>query len=123
MHYGRVRYCLPAEGAGDFAAHAIWDSADVVRFGGNILCESTDTCAEDTVASLESGVVGCLLDNAGEVIAGYEGRVDVSFFGVDVLVGSLGVEDVCVLGAAVRDADEVFVGGRVWDGDLGWFEG
>jgi len=49
--------------------------------------------------------------------------VDESLFGVDVLMGSLGVEDVGVLGAAVGDADEVFVGGWFGDWDEGWFEG
>jgi hypothetical protein len=95
----------------------------VVRLRYNILRESTDTCAEDPIAFLESGVRGCLLDDAGEIVARDERRVDVSFLGVDVLVCPLGVEDVCVLGAAVRDADEVFVGGGLGDGDLGWFEG
>lgn len=123
MHYGRVRDCLPAEGTGDFTAHAVWDSADVVRSGGNILCESTYTRAEDSIAFLESGVRRCLLYYSREIIARDEGWVDVSFSGVDVLVGSLGVEDVCVLGAAVRDADEVFVGVGLGGGDLGWFEG
>lgn len=95
----------------------------MVRLRYDILRESTDARAENPVAFLESGVRGCLFDDAREVVARDERRVDISLFGVDVLVCSLGVEDVCVLGAAVRDADEVFVGGWLGDGDLGWFEG
>jgi hypothetical protein len=64
-----------------------------------------------------------LRDDAGEVIAKDERWVDVSFLGVDVLVRSLSVEDVCVLRAAVRDADEIFVDGGFGNGDLEWFEG
>ena len=95
----------------------------MVRLRCDILCKCTDACAEDSVAFLQVGVCGCLLDDSGEVVAWDEGWVDVSFFGVDVLVGALCVEDICMLGAAMGYADEVFVGGWLWDGDLGWLEG
>ena len=49
--------------------------------------------------------------------------MDVSFFGVHVLVGSFGVQDVGVLGAAVGDSDEVLVWFGVGDGDGCWCEG
>ena len=49
--------------------------------------------------------------------------MDVSFFGVYVLMRSFGVQDVCVLGTAVGDSDEVFVWCGDWDGDGRWCEG
>ena len=49
--------------------------------------------------------------------------MDVAFFCVDILMGSLGVQDVCVLRAAVGDSDEVFIGFEDGNGDAGWGEG
>lgn len=48
--------------------------------------------------------------------------MDISFFGVHILVGSLGVQDVGVLGAAVCDFHEVFVRFGSWEGDAGGHE-
>lgn len=63
-----------------------------------------------------------MFDCSGKVIAQDEGRVHVSFFGVHVLVGSFGVQDVGVLGAAVGDFDEVFVWFWEGEGDGCWGE-
>lgn len=85
-------------------------------FDRNILGKSPDACSEYSVAFLQlaGAGLGCLLDDAGEVVAEDERRVNVAFFGVHVLVGALCVENVGVLGATVGYADEVFVGFGVW---------
>lgn len=49
--------------------------------------------------------------------------MDVAFFCVYILMGSLGVQDVCVLRAAMGDSDEVFVWFGDRNGDARWGEG
>ena len=60
--------------------------------------------------------------DTGEVVAEDKRRVDVALFRMCILMFALSVQDVGMLGAAVRDADEAFVLLGLGDGDAGGFE-